>query len=182
MIFKPGNIVRMIDTYWHGALNEPRDEIGKLFVIKEVSGTRYGIMNMETGGTSYWWNNSQLEFISEGSLDEIKKCEKIGDDIEKRNNNLDYIKKEILEGNLNLSATSILKLFHKIGYYSAFERNGEYYALTMDWLSLYPIFDALFNQKYDDMIEALNVFKESYREEYKTKAINFYNKVNKVNQ
>ena len=48
----------------------------------------------------------------------------------------------------------------------------------MDWISLYRIFDALFNQRYDDMIEALNVFKESYREEYKVKTIDFYNKIN----
>ena len=53
MLFEPGNIVKMIDTYWHGDLNEPRDEIGKLFVIKEVSGTQYGIMNMENGNSSY---------------------------------------------------------------------------------------------------------------------------------
>ena len=179
MLFEPGNIVKMIDTYWHGDLNEPRDEIGKLFVIKEVRGTQYGIINMENGNSSYWWDNSQLEFVSEGSLDEIKKCEKIRDDIEKRYNDLDYIKEEILEGNiLNLSTTSILKLFHEIGYHSAFERNGEYYALTMDWISLYRIFDALFNQRYDDMIEALNVFKEPYREEYKVKTIDFYNKIN----
>ena len=100
MLFEPGNIVKMIDTYWHGDLNEPRDEIGKLFVIKEVSGTQYGIINMENGNSSYWWDNSQLEFVSEGSLDEIKKCEKIRDDIEKRYNDLDYIKEEILEGNI----------------------------------------------------------------------------------
>lgn len=179
MRFKPGNIVRMIDTYWHGELNESRNEIGKLFVIEEVSGMQYGIINMETGSSSYWWDNSQLEFVSEGSLDKIKKCKKIKNDIENRNNDLNYIKDEILKGNiLDLSTTSILKLFHEIGYHSAFERNGEYYALITDWLSLFRIFDALFNQKYDDMIEALKVFKENYRKEYMANAILFYNKMN----
>ena len=97
MLFEPGNIVRMIDTYWHGALNEPRNEIGKLFVIKEVNGRKYGIMNMETGDLSYWWDNSHLEFVSEGSLGEIEKCEKIRSDIEKKDNDLEYIKEEIIK-------------------------------------------------------------------------------------
>ena len=34
MSFKSGNIVRKIDTYWHGSLNESRNDIGKLYVIE----------------------------------------------------------------------------------------------------------------------------------------------------
>ena len=42
MEFKPGNIVKMIDTYWHGNLNESREDIGKLFVIEYSYGEKYG--------------------------------------------------------------------------------------------------------------------------------------------
>lgn len=33
MGFKPGNIVKKIDTYWRDP-NDPRDDIGKLYVIE----------------------------------------------------------------------------------------------------------------------------------------------------
>ena len=58
MSFKSGNIVRKIDTYWHGSLNESRNDIGKLYVIEYSYGEKYGdgtcyggysIMDMETG-------------------------------------------------------------------------------------------------------------------------------------
>lgn len=42
MEFKPGNIVKMIDTYWHGSLNESRKDIGKLFVVEYSYGEKYG--------------------------------------------------------------------------------------------------------------------------------------------
>ena len=79
---------------------------------------------------------------------------------------------------MKLAGSSILKLFHEIDYISAFERNGEYYALYSDWEALSPIFVALFNKQYDIMVECLNVFKEEYRDNYKEMAINFYNRVN----
>lgn len=105
-------------------------------------------------------------------------AKKIANALKERNENLDYIKSEMLKGNLKLTASSILKLFHEIGYISAFERNGEYYTLYSDWVVLSPIFVALFNKQYDIMIECLNVFKEEYRDNYKEMAINLYNKVN----
>ena len=135
-------------------------------------------MNKETGGSSAWWHEEYLEFVSEGSEDEIKKCKEIANIIKERNENLDYIKSEILKENLNLAGSSILKLFHEIGYISAFERNGEYYALYSDWAALSPIFVALFNKQYDIMVKCLNVFKEEYRDNYKKMAINFYNRIN----
>ena len=58
-----GDIVRMVDTYWHGDFGEPRDDIGKLFVISGVTGSRYQIRSFEHGGRYAWWNDSQLEFV-----------------------------------------------------------------------------------------------------------------------
>ena len=80
--FKPGNIVRLVDTYWHGYLNEPRNNIGKLYVVEYSYGEKYGngrcyggycILDMETGGDSSWWDESCLEFVEEGSPDLINK-------------------------------------------------------------------------------------------------------------
>lgn len=84
----------------------------------------------------------------------------------------------MLNGNLRLSGSSILKLFHEIGYISFFERNGEYFYLFNDWEYLCSVFVAVFNKDYDSMIKALNVFKEEYRDKYMANAIEFYNKVN----
>lgn len=183
-MFKRGNIVKFKCGFW-GDVNSP--ETGKFGVIQYSYGERYGnsesgggysVLDKETGGSSSWWNEEYLELVSEGSEDEIRKCKEIANTIKERNENLDYIKSEILEGNLNLAGSSILKLFHEIGYTSAFKRNGEYYALYSDWATLSPIFVALFNKQYAKMIECLNVFKEEYREKYKENVIIFYNKIN----
>lgn len=183
-MFKKGNIVRFKCGYW-GNKNDP--ETGRLGVIEYSYGERYGngevyggysVMDKETGGSSAWWNEDYLEFVSEGSENEIKKCKEIAKTIEERNEDIDYIKEEILKGNLYLSSVSILKLFHEIGYMSTFERNGEFYALYSDWQSLFPIFVALFNKDFETMIKALDVFKSEYRQKYKEKTINFYHKIN----
>ena len=183
-MFKRGNIVKFKCGFW-GNINSP--ETGKLGVIEYSYGERYGngdvyggysVLDKETGGSSSWWDEEKLEFVSEGSEDEIKKCKEIANTIKERNENLDYIKSEILKGNINLAGSSILKLFHEIGYTSAFERNGEYYALYSDWAALSPIFVSLFNKQYDIMIECLNVFKEECRDKYKEMVIDFYNRSN----
>ena len=187
-MFKRGNIVKFKCGFW-GDTNSP--ETGRLGVIQYSYGEKYGngeigggysVLDKETGCSSAWWYEEYLEFVSKGSEDEIKKCKEIANTIKERNENLDYIKSEILKGNLNLAGSSILKLFHEIDYISAFERNGEYYALYSDWEALSPIFVALFNKQYDIMVECLNVFKEEYRDNYKEMAINFYNRVNQWNQ
>lgn len=120
-----------------------------------------------------------MEFISEGSEEEVNKCKEIAEKIKERNENLDYIREEIIKGNLGLSCSSILKLFHEIGYTSTFEKNGEYILLWEDWRALSPIFIALFNKQYDMMLECIDsVFKEKYRCKYREMAISFYNKIN----
>jgi hypothetical protein len=183
-MLKRGSIVKFKCGFW-GDVNAY--ETNRLGVIEYSYGERYGdgninggysVLNMETGSSSCWWDEDYLEFISEGGEDEIKKCKEIAKIREERNKNLDYIKEKMVSGELNLSATSILKLFHEIGYISSFERNGEYFCLFSDWRSLYPIFVAVFNKDYDTMIEKLSIFKEKYRDQYIANAIEFYNKVN----
>ena len=145
MSFKSGNIVRKIDTYWHGSLNESRNDIGKLYVIEYSYGEKYGdgtcyggysIMDMETGGSSSWWNEDCLKFVEEGSVELINQLKIKCNRVKEQQKDLSWIKENFSQ---SLSANSILTLFNKVGYKCAFERNGEYYALMTDWLELYPI-------------------------------------------
>lgn len=183
-MLKKGNIVKFKCGFWGDPVSY---ETGRLGVIEYSYGERYGngevyggycVLDKETGGGSSWWNEDYLEFVSEGGEDEIKKCKEIAQIIRERNENLDYIKEEMLNGNLMLSCSSILKLFHEIGFTSSFERNGEYFCLFNDWEALYPIFVAVFNKDYDSMIKALNVFREEYRDKYMANGTEFYNRVN----
>lgn len=184
-MFKKGNIVRFKCGFW-GDTNAP--ETGKLGVIEYSYGEKYGngevnggysVLDKETGAPSSWWDEDKLEFVSDGGYEEIKKCHEIAKQIKSRNENLDYIKNEIVSGNTSLSGSSILKLFHEIGYKSAFERNGEFFILAEDWIALNQIFVALFNNEYDRMIECINSsFKEEYREKYIEKATEFFRRIN----
>lgn len=161
MEFKPGNIVKMIDTYWHGSLNESRKDIGKLFVIEYSYGERFGngkcyggysILSMENGSSSSWWDDSQLEFVEDGSVDLIYELKRKYEEITNQTKDIKWIKEHFSE---SLPTNSILTLFHKIGYESAFERNGEFCCLTLDWLSFYSVFFLLFNKEFDLMIKIL---------------------------
>ena len=174
-MFKRGNIVRFRCGF-RGEKNDPC--VGKLGVIDHGDDDGYMVYDMETGSLSGWWYEGYLKFVSEGSEDEIKKCEEKAKIREDRDENLDYIKEKIVSGDLSLSATSILKLFHEIGYISPFERNGEYFCLSSDWNILYPIFVAIFNKDYNTMIEKQSIFQENCRDKYVANAIKFYNKVN----
>lgn len=187
-MFNRGNIVRFKCGFWGDKDSYETDRLG---VIEYSYGEKYGngecyggysVLDKETGGSSSWWDENYLEFISEGGEDEIKKCKEIAQTIKERNEDLDYIKEEMLNGNLMLSGSSILKLFHEIGYTSSFERNGEYFCLFSDWGNLCLVFVAIFNKDYDSMIKALNVFKEEHRDKYVANAIEFYNKVNNIKE
>ena len=97
-MFKRGNIVKFKCGFW-GDINSPKT--GKLGVIEYSYGEKYGngkicggysVLDRETGGSSSWWDEDKLEFVSEGSEYEIKKCKEIANIIKERNENLDYIK------------------------------------------------------------------------------------------
>ena len=71
-----------------------------------------------------------------------------------------------------------MTLFHKIGYESAFERNGEFYCLTMDWLSFYPAFLFLFDKEFDLMIKLIETgTNEKYRDKYLRNFTALYNEI-----
>lgn len=184
MEFKPGNIVKMVDTYWHGSLNESREDIGKLFVIEYSYGERFGngkcyggysILSMENGSSSSWWDDSQLEFVEDGSVDLINELKRKREDITNQSKDIKWIKEHFSK---SLPTDSILTLFHKIGYESAFERNGEFYCLTMDWLSFYPAFLLLFDKEFDLMINLIGTgTNEKYRDKYLRNFTALYNEI-----
>lgn len=183
MEFKPGNIVKMIDTYWHGSLNESREDIGKLFVIEYSYGEKYGngkcyggysILSMEDGSSSSWWDDSQLEFVEDGSVDLIYELKRKYEEITNQTKDIKWIKEHFSE---SLPTNSILTLFHKIGYESAFERNGEFYCLTMDWLSFYPVFLLLFGKEFDLMIKFLDGGNRKDRDKYLRNFTALYNEI-----
>lgn len=183
MEFKPGNIVKMIDTYWHGSLNESRKDIGKLFVIEYSYGEKYGngkcyggysILSMENGSSSSWWDDSQLEFVEDGNIDLIDELKRKYEEIANQAKGIKWIKEHFSK---NLPTDSILTLFHKIGYNSAFEQNGEFYCLTMDWLSFYPAFLLLFGKEFDLMIKLLDGGNRKDRDKYLRNFTALYNEI-----
>lgn len=182
-MFKRGNIVRFRCGF-RGEKNDPC--VGKLGVIEYSYGEKYGdgninggysVLDMETGGSSAWWDEAYLEFVSEGSEEEVIKCETTARAFEEKARDLEYIKK-IFKNKGKLTTHSLLTLFNEIGYQSSFVSNGEFFCLSQDWYTLCPIFKAIFDEDYEGMIEALKVFKEEYREKYTVKAIKLYNKIN----
>ena len=173
-MFKRGNIVRFRCGF-RGEKNDPC--VGKLGVIDHGDDGEYMVYDMETGSLSGWWYEEYLKFVSEGSEEEVIKCETTARASEEKARDLEYIKK-IFKNKGKLTACSLLTLFNEIGYQSSFVSNGEFFCLSQDWYTLCPIFKAIFNEDYEGMIEALKVFKEEYREKYTVKAIKLYNKIN----
>lgn len=173
-----GDVARMTDIYWHGDLGESRDDIGKLFVIKEVHGGKYSIISMEDGSSSAWWYDSQLEFVRKGEPNILEELKKKREEIINRTSNLKWIKENF---KYELSTTSILKLFEEINYNSSFLINGEYFILFDEWANFYPIFENIFK---GDLLEAIEYTKKVFKEEYVSKYVegvnNLYNKIEKL--
>ena len=164
------------DKGWYDS--KPED-IGKKVVIKLVDKNKYEVMFFEDGNTVAWYEDYQLKFLyhDDNAIDE---CKKINDEILKRERDIDYIRKKVLENEFNLSSASILKLFEKVNFNSVFLRNGEYYALYNDWYYLCRLFKMLFMKKRESMNENIKeMFKEQYVEKYIDSFNNFYDEVNK---
>lgn len=74
-MFKRGDIVKIVRGYW-GSINDP--EVGKIGIVtdslNDFGNIRYELVEYETGHSSAWWYEDRLEFVSEGSEDDIHKC------------------------------------------------------------------------------------------------------------
>lgn len=187
MKFNRGNIVKFTDTFWGGDLDEPKDDIGKLGVIEYSYGERYGngendgeysVIDLETGGSSAWWSENKLEFVSEGGEDVITECRNKYEKLNEMMSDLNWIKTNWDSVKNGASGTTILTLLNEIGYESSFKRNGEFFVLESNWITFFPIFDNVFNDNLEEAIKNIkNIFKHEYVENYKNNVITFYNKI-----
>ena len=170
---KVGDVVKKVNTYWYGRLNESRDDIGELYVISKADGA-YEIRSLETGGASAWWHDDQLEFVRHEDETIFKKLDKIENDLRNKHNDLSFI----LNNYPNIPVTSWLKLFDEIGYSSPFLRNGEYFVLFDDIDVLKPLFTKLFNKELDGALKMVEeIFYQKFYDKYKENIKNFYKKI-----
>lgn len=175
-MYEVGDVVRKVDTYWRGALNESREDIGKLYVISEISDGDYGIRDYETGFYSAWWHDDQLEFVRHGEYDILQKLDIKEQKTEAMKRDLNYIKSNYP----NISSISWERLFEEIGFKSAYLYNGEFFSLQMDVFRLSPIFNQIFiNHDIETAISKIPlVFKEECQEKYKNNFMMLWKKLN----
>lgn len=122
------------------------EEVGKFALIQYSCGERYnnGDLNSysvifeEDGHSSAWKSLEFMEYVDEGGEHLIMEAAAKRKGLVKRNRSFKYIASHIEDW--ALGSDSITFLFKKIGYESAFERNGEYYSLYQEWLKWSWIF------------------------------------------
>ena len=185
-MLKKYDIVRKKCGYWGDSMEDPNFDPTELFIIKGTYNDLYGggssyddyyIVSLNTGGSSAWWNDWNLEFVRHGTEEELQNALNIYKTRVKQNQNLDYIKTNWP----NVSQVAFLKLCEEIGYDSAFNHNGEYYALYCDVAALFPLFDSIFKNDKEEMYDGLKVFKPEFRDAYTRAAEQLFDKINEVN-
>lgn len=182
MKFKPGNIVK---KNIKNTFDELKDDAGKLYVIEYLYNekncfNRYSIINMATGDNSLC-DESNLKLVLEGNIELINQLKEKNDQIYENQKSLKWIKENF---NSALPINSILTLFHKVGlfskveYKSNFEKDDEYRSLCTSWITLYPIFCAIFNEDKNQMMDAIDtIFKEDFKEKNVDKFSSLYDEV-----
>ncbi len=184
-MLKKYDIVRKKCGYWGDSMEDPRFDPSELFMIQGTycdlyGGTRqsddYSIVSLSTGGSSSWWHDWNLEFVRHGTEEELLNALNIYNTMVKQNQDIDYIKNNWP----NVSEIAFLKLFKEIRYDSAFNHNGEYYALYCDMEALFPLFDSIFKNDREKMYDGLKVFKPEFRDEYTRAAEQLFNKIDNI--
>lgn len=185
-MLKKYDIVRKKCGYWGDSIEDPDFDPTELFIIKGTYNDLYGggspyddysIVSVNTGSSSAWWHDWNLEFVRHGTEEELQNALNIYKTRVKQNQNLDYIKTNWP----NVSQVAFLKLCEEIGYDSAFNHNGEYYALYCDVAALFPLFDSIFKNDKEKMYDGLKVFKPEFRDAYTRAAEQLFDKINEVN-
>jgi len=174
MSFKKYDIVKIIKPYWSDYPSDPH--IGKEAIITKIFGGKYDLTFLDGSGSSAWWEDYQLSFLREGNEDTVKAAEINYNKKTQLAQSWDWLKDHWTDN--TISSTSMLFLMNEIGYHSAFERNGEYFVLFMEFKALYPIFDCLFKGELDNALSiADKVFKPNSHNEAKENIIKCYNKI-----
>lgn len=173
MNFKKYDIVKVIKPFW---VDRPSDShIGKEAIITNVHGG-YELTFLDGSGSSAWWYDYQLSFLKEGNEDIVKIAETNCNKKIQLAQSWDWLKEHWKDD--AISTVSMSFLMNEIGYHSAFEYNGEYFALIMDFRVLYPIFDCLFKGELDNALSIANkVFKPNCHNKVKENIIKCYNKI-----
>ena len=165
--------------------------IGKNIIFKNIelikeTKSKYVVMEFVGNDRDYNWReiseNPDKEHYSKSSITQfieiysylIDELKRKYEEIANQAKDIKWIKEHFSK---NLPTDSILTLFHKIGYNSAFEQNGEFYCLTMDWLSFYPAFLLLFGKEFDLMIKLLDGGNRKDRDKYLRNFTALYNEI-----
>ena len=173
MNFKKYDIVKVIKPYWDD--NPSDSDIGKEAIITKVYGG-YELTFLDGSGSSAWWHDYQLSFLREGNEDIVKAAETNYNKKIQLAQSWDWLKDHWTDDTIN--SASMLFLMNEIGYHSAFEHNGEYFVLFMEFEALYPLFDCLFKGELDNALSiADKVFKPNGRDKVKENIIKCYNKI-----
>ena len=114
--------------------------------------SKYKVMYCDTGNTSAWKHENNLEFIEEGGEHLIDQAKAKAEEKFKFDTDLTQLVSIWVEKQGRLSSDTILFLFDKIGFRSVFLLNGEYYSLINDWSYFYPLFNAIFTYETKEAI------------------------------
>lgn len=189
--FKRGNLVKVLIGHqiWsntEGVIDISPEDIGRTAIIEgsyaDLCGGNdrgnYSIIWTDTGDSMAWKSDNELELINEGGEHLFAEAKANREALSKANTDLNQIVKTWVEKEGKLSSETILFLFDKIGYKSSFLRNGEFYALSVDWGNLYPLFNVIMTAKIEQ--DVTKVLKKEHPADLKNKAVEFFNEVQSI--
>ena len=189
--FKRGNLVKVLVGHqiWsnkEGVKDISPDDVGKTALIQYSYNDKYGggnvndycIMWTDTGSTVAWKSTNELELIDEGGEHLFAECLAKREAISKANTDIKQIVENWVAKEGKLSSETILFLFDKIGYKSSFLRNGEFYALFVDWGDLYPLFNVIMTAKIEQ--DVTGILKEECPADFRNKIVEFFNEVQSI--
>lgn len=153
---------------------------GRKCVLEYANGRRYtewSVLFLDDGNSLAWVSESEMEFVSEGSIEEIEKAKQTRLIWETRNRDLQCISEKMLSSE-DLYSDSILTLFEKIGFDTSFNYNGEFFILFEEWDILRPIFDKMFEGNRDEMIKLVNdIFTPKFRNKFMSSFCRLFEKI-----
>jgi hypothetical protein len=166
---KIGDIVRVIKPFWSD-YDDPN--VGSLAYIEEGE-HRFCIRFLKNGGQSAWWDEEQLEYVRPSTQKDIDEMDRIALETKARQHNLNWLKEQLINDTIsNINPDGWLYLFSLIDYESAFNKNGEFFALYYDIILLLPLFAAAVHEDLEALEAGLIIFKEEYRDLWKERVLN----------
>ena len=168
--FHRGNLVKVSEDatgYLSRHLDESRTVIIEYSDAERGcgSGTQYSVI-FPTGGSVAWESERLFTLVEEGGEHLIKQAEEYRKKVEEHHRDINYILPKLEEG--NLSATSILYLFELLGHDCRnFFKEGSYFWLMDDWITLKPLFMLI--KKFDDVNAIERVAKLAFSENHVSK-------------